>query len=142
MSLDDMDILLHVSQDYAKRMLTPHGEFYPFSATMSIEGRQSFLAYRDPKRQLTAGEIREHTLTMLREQAREGKIRAASFCMLARVVPKGSTEERPAIYVEVEDSEGQAVDVYLVYDWRGPGDVTWGTEVGGPGSPTVFSRPP
>jgi len=35
----DLDELLNVSLEFAKKMLKEHGEFYPFGASMGANGR-------------------------------------------------------------------------------------------------------
>ena len=115
MAHPDFDNLLNALAPFAKQMLSEHGEFYPFGATMTLDGQVT----------LHAGDVgSEHPETQavidlltqaFREQVAIGQIRAAGLCSDIRTIAPGQTEKTDALCFKLEHQTGEALTVCIPY---------------------------
>jgi len=61
-----------------------------------------------------------------RDQASQGKIRAAGICFDVRVLPPGQVDKTDAIQLALEREGGDAVDVFVPYAELPDGKFTYG----------------
>ena len=100
---------------FAQQMLSKHGEFYPFGATMTSAGEIVANAADAGEEQPEPQKVIELLAQGFREEAANGKIRAAGMCVDIRTIPPGGTDKTDAICVSLEHQTGEAVDVCVPY---------------------------
>jgi len=111
--------LLNVVLPFAEKMLAAHGEFYPFGASMKLDGQIV---------QVAAYEGREHPpsqplIAQLREaftaEARSGSIIASATAYDVRTIPPGSTTKSDAVAIELDHRDRYSVVVFFPYAIQG-----------------------
>jgi hypothetical protein len=112
---EQCETLLSSVIPFAEKMLTEHGEFYPFGATMKIDGSVALAAADDG----TARPFSNPLIKMLRDgfvaQAKDGTIVASALAYDVRVIPPGATEKKDAVAVELDHREHYSVVVFFPY---------------------------
>jgi len=112
---DDLDELLNLLFTFAQQALSKHGEFYPFGATISADGKLTpVMAAGEDEHPEPQEDIGLMTRSF-RKEAAAGKIRAAGICLDVRTIPPGETEKTDAICARLERQSGEATEVYLPY---------------------------
>jgi hypothetical protein len=129
---DDLDGLLAAVLPLGQKMLAEHGEFFPYGATVSLDGQVRMVAPYDGTEQPRSADL----LSLMHDSARAGAeaIRAAAFVFDVRLA--GSTPG-DAIRVELEHREGIALAVMLPYRVM-DGDVEYGNLTAGPAEQRVW----
>ena len=111
----DLDALLNDLLPFAERMLSEHGEFYPFGGSITADGRHISVGAKNSSDHPKSQELIDIMTHEFRSQASEGKIRAAGICFDVRVVPPGQIDKTDAIQLALERKGGDAVDVFVPY---------------------------
>jgi hypothetical protein len=115
MAHEDLNGLLEALLPFAQQMLSKHGEFYPFGASMDLVGQINCVSAYDGDEHLESQELIEMMTAGFRTEAVAGRIRAAAICADVRIVPPGQTEKTDAICVSAEHENGEALDAYVPY---------------------------
>jgi hypothetical protein len=139
MAHPDLEELLNFLVPFAQQMLAKHGEFFPFAATMGVDGKIAPAAAHTGSEQPPSQEVIDLLLAGFRRQAARGEIRAAGLCVDVRTVPPGETEKVDAICTRLEHREGDAVHVFLPYRKGWLGRVKYGELFAGRGERVVFA---
>jgi len=134
----DLDTLLNDLLPFAKRMLAEEGEFYPFAASMSIDGeitsRGASTGSEHPKSQ----ELIDILTAALQRLASEGSIRAAGICFDVRIIPPGQVDKTDAVQLGLEREGGDAADVFVPYAKLANGEFAYGQMFASRRNPTFF----
>ena len=115
MAHPDLDELLNALVPFAQQMLSKHGEFFPFGATMTTNGELTADAAYDGDEQPPSEQLIDLLTQGFRQQAASGQIRAAGICYDVRIIPPGQTEKTDAICLALEHQTGEAANLYLPY---------------------------
>jgi hypothetical protein len=134
----DLDALLNDLLPFAERMLAEHGEFYPFGASITLDGRHISVGAKGSSDHPKSEELIDIMTNEFRGQASEGKIRAAGICFDVRVVPPGQVDKSDAIQLALEREGGDAVDVFVPYAQLPNGKFTYGELLACERAPTFF----
>lgn len=138
MSRPDLDALLNVLLPFAQNMLAKHGEFYPYAATMTVEGKVTLVDSHDGDEHPTSQAVLDVLHAGLREQANTAEIRAVGVCFDVRVRAPGKLEKTDAVQVNLEHVDGEAVSVFLPYKKSIFGKLEYGDLFATPGTPSLF----
>ena len=141
MARPDLNALLETAMPFAQQMLAERGDFYPFGATMKVDGKIDQTAASTGEEFPEPQQLIELLLGAYRAQAAKGELRAIALCFDSRTIPPGETEKTDAICVRLEHADGEAVDAFLPYQKDGKGEVFWGDLFATRGSGGVFSSP-
>ena len=104
----DLDGLLNVVLPFAQKMLSDNGEFFPFGAIVTNEGRSELVAAdpglgeRPPSASVLDGLLRSF-------RAKRDQTRATAACADVH------REDTDAVMVALEHLEGVALNVFLPY---------------------------
>lgn len=131
MAHPDLDQLLNAVLPFAQQMLAKHGEFYPFGSSMSTHGEIVSHGAYDGDEHPPSQQLIDLLTQAFRQEAAEGKIRAAAICYDVRTIPPGQSQKMDAICVSTEHQNGEAADVYLPYKKRWFGKISYGEIFGG-----------
>lgn len=134
----DLEELLNMLVPFAQQMLSKHGEFFPFGATMTSSGELVANAGYTGEEQPEPKEVIELLTKAFQSEAASGKIRAAGICVDIRTVPPGATEKTDAICVSLEHQSGEAVDVCIPYKKGLFGRMKYGELFAGKRDPAFF----
>jgi hypothetical protein len=126
MAHPDLDQLLNVALEFAQKMLKQHGEFFPFGASMALDGKITMDGATTGKEKPPSQELLDLLSESYTERANKGELRAAAVCADVRVPPPGSEAKTDAIQVGLEHANGEAVTVFLPYQKGWFGRVRYG----------------
>jgi hypothetical protein len=115
MAHPDLEELLNALIPFAQEMLSKHGEFYPFGASIDAKGEVTAQAAETGEENPDSQEVIAMLLAGMRAEAERGEIRAAGICYDSRVVPPGKTEKTDAIACRLEHRSGEAVQTFVPY---------------------------
>ena len=135
----DLEELLNALVPFAQEMLSKHGEFYPFGASVDAKGEVACVAGETGEEQPDSQEVIELLVQGFRAEAKRGEIRAAGICYDARIVPPGRKERSDAIAVRLEHKKGEALEAYVPYSKGRSGKYTYGDLFAAEGDRTIFS---
>jgi hypothetical protein len=134
---EEIEQLLNYLLPLAERMLSQHGEFHPYAATMDAGGDvQAVSAAADERPDV--GELLLALHAELREQASQGAIRASGIAADVTLTDPDSGEETDAVQLELDHADTDAVDVYVPYE-TGTEGIQFGELVAAPGQAPIFS---
>jgi len=80
MANPDLEELLNTLVPFAQQMLSEHGEFYPFGASIDAPGELACVAGDTGEEQPDSKEVIDLLVRGFREEAKRGRIRAAAIC--------------------------------------------------------------
>jgi hypothetical protein len=136
MAHPDLDALLNALLPFAQEMLTKHGEFLPFGASISKKGDRSVAAGDAGVERPESQVVIELLIDGFRGARR--KLRAAGVCYDVLAVPPGEKRKTDAICARLEHEAGEAVSVFLPYKKGRRGKVDYGEIWGAPDERTIF----
>lgn len=134
---EEIEQILNYLLPFAEQMLSEHGEFYPYAATMNAGGEVQAVAAADHQRP-DVGELLLALHAELREQASRGAIRASGIAADVTLTDPDSGKVTDAVQLELDHAETDAVDVYVPYT-SGDKGVEFGELVAAAGQAPIFS---
>jgi hypothetical protein len=134
---EEIEQLLNYLLPYAEQMLSQHGEFYPYAATMDAGGEVQAVSAAGDERP-DVGDVLLALHAELREQAAQGSIRASGIAADVTLTDPDSGQETDAVQLELDHAEADAVDVYVPYT-SGDEGVMFGDLVAASGQAPIFS---
>ena len=136
----ELEQLLNAVIPFAQQMLSKHGEFNPFAAAVSREGRLKFIGI-PPHEQ---NKITEDLIDRLRETliigASKGDYRATGICSDVSVAVTDDGEKSDAVRISLEHLDGQSMNVFLPYRMDPAGEIEYGEIFASVTDPVVFLR--
>ncbi len=142
MAHPDLEKLLNALLPFAQQMLAKHGEFFPFGATVNLEGAVAMANVFDGDEHPLAQTVVDELTEALKAQATAGEIRAAAICYDGRVIPPDETEKCDAVCVGLEHESGEAADVFMPYCKKLFRGYKYGELFAAPRSPQFFIKRP
>ena len=112
---EDVEALLNELMPLANEMLAQHGEFFPFGSVLDADGEvqppQAWSGSEAPE----AREQVDALMSIFREQAEAGNIRASALLFDCLTVPPGQTERVDAVAVQLDHRDGYSAVVFFPY---------------------------
>jgi len=136
---DEIQELLNFLLPYAERMLTQHGEFYPYAAALGSDGELSAVGTDLDDDSPDVGEVLLALHQGLRDQAAEGEIRASGIAADVTLTDPDSGETTDAVQVELDHADADAVDIFVPYETEDEG-IKFGELVAAEGREPVFAH--
>ena len=134
---EEIEQILNYLLPFAERMLSSHGEFYPYAATMDAGGEVQAVSAA-AEEQPDVGELLIALHAELREQASRGAIRASGIAADVTLTDPDSGDTKDAVQLELDHAETDAVDVYVPYT-TGTDGIEFGELVAAAGQAPIFS---
>ena len=136
----ELERLLKVLGDFARQQLDKAGGFEPFGASIRTNGEVVLAAAAltdssDPMGLLMA------VYNGLREEAQQGSLQAAGYCMNVNITPPGHSAKVPAIQVCLEDQLGHSIEVFYPYRLSNGRQPSYGPPFSGPDDLRIFHTP-
>lgn len=111
--------LMNSALPFAEKMLTEHGEFYPYGETMRADGTIVSVAGYDGRERPPSQPIIDLLRQVFHSEAAKGTIIASALVYDVRTVPPGGSEKTDAIAVELDHRDNYSVVVYFPYSVAG-----------------------
>jgi hypothetical protein len=137
MSRENLDALLSACIPFAQQMLGNRGSFVAFGCTMKGSGEISFSASYDDNPG-SAQETADLLLAGFRAGAASGEYIAIAFCVDVRVDSPDGSGKTDAIRVTLEESGGEAVNVFMPYRKGALRGYAYGELFASPADRTIF----
>jgi hypothetical protein len=134
----DAETLMNAMLPFAKKMLTNHGEFYPYGGAMQPDGKIVNVAGYDGRERPPSQEIIDLLNAEFRKDAANGRYKATAVVYDVRVVPPGKTERSDAIAVAVDHRDNYSVVVIFPYAVCAEGAVRIGEPFAEKGERSIF----
>jgi hypothetical protein len=122
----DLNALKNALLPVAKKMLTEHGEFFPYGAFMKLNGEIVDCSASDGGEHPLSKRLIEILTENFQQRAAKGEIRAAGICCDVRVARPEQKVKVDAVQFALEHQNGEAVDVFLPYDLDSSGEALFG----------------
>ena len=116
---EEAQLLVDELLPFAEKMLSEHGEFFPFGAHITADGKIEFDAASDGSEHPLSNTIIQLLHDAMAQGAKTGKIRCSGIAYDARVIPPGSSEKSDAVIIELEHKESYNVKVAFPYKLTG-----------------------
>lgn len=127
MAHPELDALFNTLLPFAQKMLSEHGEFYPFGAVMSSSGEIRHVGAKIEEDDHPPSQSLIDLLTeTFKKQAANGELRAAGICYDVLTVPPGEDQKRDAVCCGLEHYLGEMVNVFVPYVKAANGNVQYG----------------
>jgi hypothetical protein len=107
--------LLNAVLPMAKKILSAHGEFYPFGASMKPDGSIVQTAAYDGREHPPSQPLIDLLRQSFRAEAKNGAIIASATVYDVRTIPPGATEKTDAVTVELDHRDSYSVVVLFPY---------------------------
>lgn len=132
-------MLMNAVLPVAERMLTQHGEFYPYGGCMRLDGSITHIGAEDTD---TAHPKSNDMLFVLKDSLREiagrGECKAVVVVFDVSITLPNSGERSDAIQVNVEHEDGYSVEVFFPYRLA-DGELIYGETLVQQGKHEIFS---
>jgi hypothetical protein len=115
MAHPDLEALFETLLPFTKKLLSEHGEFNPWAATMSSAGEIQWVAADTGEEFPQARAVIDVLTEALQKQSIQGGLRALGICYDVRVVPPGRSDKSDAVCCSLEHISGEALDVFVPY---------------------------
>jgi hypothetical protein len=115
MAHEDLNQLLHALVQMAQHLLPKQGEFLPFAATISSDGKVDYAGAYTGEEFPGAQPLLEMLRAVLRQSAADQTIRAAGICYDGLTIPPGQSEKTDSICCSLEHRNGESVSVFVPY---------------------------
>jgi hypothetical protein len=136
---DEIQELLNFLLPYAERMLSEHGEFYPYAAALDSDGELNAVGTDVDDDSPDVGDVLLALHEGLRERAAEGAIRATGIAADVTLTDPDSGETTDAVQVELDHADADAVDIFVPYETE-PDGIKFGELVAAEGREPVFAH--
>jgi hypothetical protein len=111
--------LLNVVLPFAEKMLSAHGEFYPFGASMKPDGQIVQVAAYDGRDRPPSQPLIEQLREAFAADARAGSIIASATAYDVRTIPPGGSTKSDAVAIELDHRGDYSVVVFFPYSIQG-----------------------
>ena len=139
MARADLDALMSALMPFAQRMLSKHGEFYPFGAAIDRDGQVRLMAGSAETDRPLANQVIDALVAGFRQAAVAGEVRAVGLCFDARTIPPGSDDKVDSIVLELEHADGDCILVALPYSKGLFGRMKYGDSFAASSKPRIFN---
>ena len=107
--------LLDTVLPFAEKMLSTHGEFFPFGASMKSDGTIALAAAYEGNERPPSQPLIDMLHKAFHADAMKGAIRASALVYDVLVIPPGTNTKTDAIAVELDHRDKYSTVVYFPY---------------------------
>jgi len=140
MAHPDLDRLFGALWEFAEKLLSEQGEFYPFGSTMNLSGEVTYTAAYDGDEYPASQTLIDLLSDIYRRQVSLKEIRAAGICYDVRITPSGIQDITDAFCMSLEHLSWEAMNVYVPYKMLESGEIEYGEVFATPRKPQFFAK--
>ena len=115
---DDCEAIVDVVLPVAQRLLTEHGEFFPFGGTLQTDGKVALVAGYDGREHPPSSELIKRLTDAFRSGARSGQYKATALVYDVRVTLPSNGAKSDAIAIALDHRDEYSVVIYFPYQIR------------------------
>ena len=141
MPKEEVEELMNAVLPFAKKMLSEHGEFYPYGGAVNSNGEIIHMMSGDGDEHPPSQKLIDLLIESSRAQAKAGEYRATAIVFDVRVKPPNSDQKTDAIQINLDHADGLSIAVFLPYQVKGKGEVVYGEMFAQQGDAKIFKQP-
>ena len=134
----ELEKLLDAALPFAKQMLTNHGQFFPYGATMDAKGKITKVGGYTGEEHPKSTEVIDLLKAAYRRDGETGKITACALVYDIRIIPPGQTQQTDAVAVDLDHRDGMSVIMIHPYKIRADKKTEFGTPFAMKGKGEIF----
>ena len=115
----DVEALMNSALPFAEKMLTEHGEFFPFGEAMKPNGEIVSIGAQGKSDQPPSQDLIDILKRAFREAAETGEYKATAIVYDILTIPPGETDKTDAIAVALDHVDNYSVIVIFPYTLNG-----------------------
>jgi hypothetical protein len=115
MAHPDLDALFDTLFPFTQKLLSEHGGFLPWAATMSSTGQIQWVGADNGEEFPGAQALIDLLTETFQRQSTRRVFRALGICYDVRVIPPGRSHKSDAVCCSLEHISGEALDVFVPY---------------------------
>jgi len=136
----ECELLMNSLTPVADKMLSEHGEFYPYGAVLEKSGDIRQIAASDGTETPPSKPMIEHLVNRIRKLAKMGDILASGIVYDAKILLPDSEVKSDAIVIELEHISNYSVKVMAAYSKSSDGKINYKPMISSPGTNNIFSK--
>jgi len=134
----ELEKLLDAALPFAKQMLTNHGEFFPYGATMDPKGKITNVGGYTGEEHPKSTEVIDLLKAAYRRDGETDKIMACALVYDIRTIPPGQAEKTDAVAVDLDHRDGMSVIMIHPYKIRADKKIEFGKTFAMKGKSEIF----
>lgn len=138
MAHSDFDAIITAMVPVAKQLVSEHGDFRPFGASMAANGEVTFEPAATERKTALATTSIGILATRFQARAAGGLVRATGICFPARVNHPDTAKVHDAICIGLEHESGESTLACVPYAKRWLGGWKFGTTFNVAWNPKIF----
>ena len=140
MPKEELDELLNDILPFAKKMLSEHGEFFPYGGAITTKGEIIHIGASDGDEHPPSQNLIDVLIESFQAQAKAGAYRATAIVFDVRVKPPSSDQKTDAVQINLDHADGLSVECFLPYQIKGKGEVVYGEMFAQKGAAQIFKQ--
>jgi hypothetical protein len=122
---DESKLLVDELLPFAQKLLSEHGEFFPFGATINVDGVIGLAGAATGDDHPPSSELISILRGAFAKKAKAGEVRAVAIAYDVLVQHPNASEKTDAVAIDIEHRDSYCVTVFFPYSLRGT-EVTFG----------------
>jgi len=141
MPKEELEELMNARLPFAQKMLSEHGEFYPYGGAINSSGDVVAIAAYDGDEHPPSQKLIDLLVELFRVEAKAGTYRATAIIFDVRVIPPKSGQKTDAIRIDLDHVDDLSLTLFLPYRIMEKGEVVYGEMFAQAGSAKIFKKP-
>jgi len=135
---EEVEALMNEGIAFATKLLSEHGEFFPFGVTMHSLGEIQYVAAYDGDEHPPSEEIANLLLAAFRDRATAGEYKATAIFINVTLRDQTDGSGRDAVQAGLDHLSGYSVNVFFPYSLSQSGNVEFDDLVATARESTIF----
>lgn len=140
MAKDELDALMNFVLPFAQRMLSEHGEFFPFGGVMTAKREIISIAASDGRENPPSQRLVDLMTESFQAKAKSREYCATAIVVDVRVTVPSTGKKSDAIQIRLDHEDGISVEVLLPYELDRKGTLIYGEMFTQEGSSIIFTK--
>jgi hypothetical protein len=136
----DLNLLLDFLLPLARPFQETGGNFAPFAAMMTAEGKIARLGGHVANGHIAPAEALRSLEDSLRVMARQGRCKAVGFCFVSNLRQSTDAQSEPAVSIFLEHRDGSAYRFVVPWDTNRPAHLSSKGLIPIPSPPKIFAK--
>ncbi len=140
MPKEELDELMNDILPFAQKMLSEHGQFFPYGGAITSKGEIIHVGASDGDEHPPSQKLIDVLIESFQAKAKSGEYRATAIVFDVRVKPPLSEQKTDAVQINLDHADGLSVECFLPYQLKRKGEVVYGEMFAQKGSARVFKQ--
>jgi hypothetical protein len=137
---EECEELMNVLTPFAEDMLKKYGEYFPFGASMKLDGEIICVEAYNGEEHPPSTDLVDLLTEGFQKDAKEGKIKASGIAYDVKVTPPDSNVKTDAICIHLDHIRNYSVEVFLPYQLTKEKELIYGEVFAQAGKHIIFGK--